>query len=265
MLDIIVAEDDFNIRKGLVDFINNNVDSCRVVESFSNGSEALEYIKKSSVDIIISDVRMPGASGLDIAKYVYENKLDISVIIISAYRDFDYAKKAIDYCVCSYLSKPIMPSELREAIQRAQQVRPYSYVEKAMPEECAEYAGEELKGFEEKQAEKEKVIMERAIAFINENYHNDISLNDVAKYVYLSDHYFGSIFKRNKSEGFVKYLNSVRLKEAIRLLKTQQYTVKEISEKVGYRSSNYFIKQFKAYTNVTPKQYCLLMGKEIKE
>lgn len=265
MLDIIVAEDDCNIRKGIVDIINNNIDDCRVVASFSGGTEVLEYIEEHTVDIIISDVRMPGASGLDVAKYVHEKQLKTSVIIISAYRDFDYAKKAIDYRVSSYLPKPIMPSELREAISRAQQEHNRNVnIEDLPPVIEAKDEVESLKSFEEKQTEKEKIIMERAIAFINENYHNDISLSDVAKHVYLSEHYFGSIFKRNKSEGFVRYLNSVRLNEAIRLLKTQQYTVKEISRKVGYTSSNYFIKQFKAYTNVTPKQYCLLMNKDNK-
>ena len=254
MLSVVVAEDEHLVRNSIVRFINENIDGVSVSASFADGSEVLEYLKNHEADIILTDVKMFEVSGLEVAKYICDNNIKTAVIIISAYRDFSYAKTAIDYQVCSYLLKPVMPSDLREALKKA---------ERFLAERSAA-AKEENVGDEEKQEEKspdnrESIIMERALKFINENFHKDISLSDVASHVYLSEHYFGSIFKRNKAEGFTKYLNSVRLKEAERLLKTGRYSVKEISRRVGYNNCNYFIKLFKSQTKVTPKQYCFML------
>ena len=58
-------------------------------------NRALEYIKNNPVDAIISDVKMPVISGIDLAKICYEEFPDISVILISAYRDFEYARQVL--------------------------------------------------------------------------------------------------------------------------------------------------------------------------
>lgn len=259
MLDIVVAEDDRIIRNGIVEFINEHLDEGRVVAFFTDGSEVIRYLRTHQVDIIITDVQMYETSGLEVAKYVYENNIKTAVIIISAYRDFTYAHQAISYHVCSYLLKPIMPKELREAISRAQKFLNGDNfgkeIDQTLPD--VEKTGNDS-SVKEERVDRDELLMQRALDFIHKNYSQDISLSDVANYVYLSEHYFGSIFKNNMKEGFVQYLNTVRLDEAIRLLQTGLYSVKEISYKVGYKNCNYFIKLFKAYTGVTPKQYCLM-------
>ena len=257
MLDIIVAEDDRIIRNGIVEFINEHIDDGQVVAFFADGSEVIEYLRNHKVDIIIADVQMYETSGLEVAKYVYENNIKTAIVIISAYRDFTYAHQAIFYNVCSYLLKPVMPSELRDAIERAKKFLNGAALEKAGKElTIHEKAIEQVNP---KSVDREALLMKRALDFINKNYHKDISLSDVANYVYLSEHYFGIIFKRNRQEGFTKYLNTLRINEAKRLLRTGMYSIKEVSAKVGYRNCNYFIKLFKTYTNLTPKQYCLLV------
>lgn len=255
MPSVIVAEDEHLVRNSIVRFINENIDGVSVEASFADGSEVLDYLKNHEVDIILTDVKMFEVSGLEVAKYVCENNIKTAVIIISAYRDFSYAKTAIDYQVCSYLLKPVMPGDLRQALKKAERFlaeRAQANKEETLPDAT--------KNDEKKPDDRESVIMERALKYINENFHKDISLSDVASHVYLSEHYFGSIFKRNKAEGFTKYLNSVRLKEAERLLKMGRYSVKEISKRVGYNNCNYFIKLFKSQTKVTPKQYCFMLN-----
>lgn len=267
MLDIIVAEDDRIIRNGIVEFINEHVDEGQVVAFFADGSEAIDYLKTHSVDIIIADVQMYETSGLEVAKYVYENNIRTAVIIISAYREFSYAHQAISYNTCSYLLKPVMPNELREAIIRAKK---FLNGDKTNADEQDNNLSEEQSSIDDNEnseegVEREALLMKRALDFIDKNYHKDISLSDVANYVYLSEHYFGIIFKRNKKEGFTKYLTTLRMNEAIRLLSTTQYSVKEICTKVGYRNCNYFIKLFKTYTKVTPKQYRIVMNNKNKQ
>ncbi len=264
MLDIIVADDERAIRNGIVEFINENIEGARVVAFFADGSEVIEYLKKQKADIIIADVRMYEVSGLDVAKYVYEQRIKTAVIIISGYSEFSYAHQAIDYNVCSYLLKPVTPLELRKAIKKASRLlNDDSAPEKSsLEKKSVTHKDDLLEVVSNENEQREKLLMEKALDFIDKNYCKDISLSDVAGSVYLSTRYFGSIFKRYKEEGFVQYLNDLRINEAIRLLKTGKYTIKEVSTKVGYNNCTYFIKLFKKYTNVTPKQYCILLDSE---
>ena len=254
MLSIVIAEDDRIIRTSIVSFINEHIDNCKVAAFFADGSELLDYIKTHNVDIVITDVCMSSMSGLDVCKYAYENNIRTAFIIISAYREFSYAKQAIDYHACSYMLKPIMPSELRSAIRQAEE---YLAGLNDSAYEAKKNVHTESNTEVEQTDDRECVIMERALKYIQNNFNKDISLADVSAHVYLSEHYFGSIFKKNKSEGFVKYLNNLRIDEAKKLLQTGRYSVKEISVKVGFQNCNYFIKLFKSYTGITPKQYCL--------
>ncbi len=91
--------------------------------------------------------------------------------------------------------------------------------------------------------------------YIQENYADDITLEDIADNVFLNSVYLSKYFKKHVGETFTDYLLGVRIVNAIKLLKEGKYKVYEISEMVGYKSSRFFSKQFKNYTGYTPKAY----------
>ncbi len=76
----------------------------------------MEKIKYERVDLVITDVRMPGMDGIELCRQVKEYDDSIEIIIISGYNDFEYARKAIEYNVKAYLLKPVMPNELEEQL-----------------------------------------------------------------------------------------------------------------------------------------------------
>lgn len=84
-----------------------------------NGKEALEIIQRERPSIILSDIRMPGMDGLELAEYVCSTCQDCEFIIVSGYADFEYARKAISYGVTGYITKPIESEELEQAIDSA--------------------------------------------------------------------------------------------------------------------------------------------------
>ncbi len=110
------------------------------------------------------------------------------------------------------------------------------------------------------------IIINKAKEFIDNNYNKDICLDDVANHVFLTPVYFSRFFKCETKESFTDYLIKVRMKHAIKLL-SKNTKIYEVSEKVGYKSSKYFIRLFKKYTGYTPKEYCLKILKvsEISE
>lgn len=106
MYKIIIVDDEKEIRQGLSEFIDWYELGFDLVASFEDGKEAIEYLEKNDVDIILTDILMAEVSGLELAEYVHINKPRIKVVIISGYKEFEYAKKAMEFNVDNYLLKP---------------------------------------------------------------------------------------------------------------------------------------------------------------
>lgn len=82
-----------------------------------DGLDAIELLKTAPVDLVITDIKMPEADGLTLAKYIHENYPSITVIIISGFSDFEYAQKAIRYNVKDYLLKPLVNQTLVDLLE----------------------------------------------------------------------------------------------------------------------------------------------------
>ena len=117
---ILIVDDEMTMRKGLSNYMNWASIDCQVTGTASDGMEAMEFLQKNPVDIVITDIKMPVADGLEVARFVYEQKLPAKVIILTGYADFAYAQTAIRYQVTSFILKPTNKKELFAAVQEAQ-------------------------------------------------------------------------------------------------------------------------------------------------
>lgn len=98
--------------------------------------------------------------------------------------------------------------------------------------------------------------MKRALEYINDNFNNyDLSFSDVSKEINMSASYFTLLFKQTVGTTFTKYLNSVRLANAQKLLKFSDKNINQIAETVGYINVNYFVSIFKKTYGVTPNTF----------
>jgi len=88
--------------------------------------------------------------------------------------------------------------------------------------------------------------------YIDENYHNPLSLEEVANYVYLSPYYFSHMFKKEVGMTFVEYLTEKRIRKAQQLLMTTDLPISDIAMSVGYPDPNYFGKVYKNITGMAP-------------
>ncbi|GBF10361.1 response regulator [Tepidibacillus sp. HK-1] len=108
---------------------------------------------------------------------------------------------------------------------------------------------------EESRANELNGLILEAIQFIHHHYENNITLDDVAKEINMSYHYFSKFFKESTGKNFVDYLTDLRIEKSKELLKTTSISIKEIGYKVGYSDPNYFSKIFKKSTGLTPTEY----------
>jgi DNA-binding response OmpR family regulator len=111
---ILIIEDDAEMRSLLMDFI---VEEGFGVDSVDNGSEAFRRVVRESFDIIITDIRMPGLTGLDILPGLKKLRPEASIIVITAFGSEEVFHKSLERGADAYLEKPIHLNKLRTLIQ----------------------------------------------------------------------------------------------------------------------------------------------------
>ena len=117
MLKLIIADDERIIRETISNLIDWNSLGIELIGSCSDGIEAYNMILDESPDIVMTDIRMPGLSGLDLIERVTQTDLNTQFILLSGYGEFEYAKKAMKYNVRHYLLKPCNETQIIESMQ----------------------------------------------------------------------------------------------------------------------------------------------------
>lgn len=116
--------------------------------------------------------------------------------------------------------------------------------------------------------------IKKALLFIEENFANQLSVDEISEYLQLSNAHLSRKFKLHVGMSPLNYLNNFRIKKAINLLKTTQKSIKDISELLGYSDANYFCKVFRKTTGIAPNfvrkgklliMSLLLAGVDLKE
>lgn len=118
---IIVAEDNDILRKSLSFFLESKGFS---VDQFSDGKEALDAIEKENYDLILTDINMPGVSGMEITQHVRENlKSDIPVIILTSSSVEQTELDSFDIGANEFIAKPVSPAVLLVRINKLLKTR----------------------------------------------------------------------------------------------------------------------------------------------
>jgi two-component system response regulator YesN len=113
MYTLIIADDEYELRQALVKTVDWESIGFKVVGEAENGVEALEMVEKYEVDLLLTDIKMPFLSGIDLAREVRAIRPAVSIAFLSGYDDFAYAQQAIQYNILSYILKPISADELK--------------------------------------------------------------------------------------------------------------------------------------------------------
>ena len=117
-LKVVIADDEERICQLIQALIDWKYLGMELVGVAHNGIEAYEAVREQKPDILITDIRMPGFSGLELIEKVKDICPDMEVIIISGYAHFEYAQQAIRFGVGHYLLKPINKAELTETLEK---------------------------------------------------------------------------------------------------------------------------------------------------
>ena len=117
MIKVMIVEDEPAAMNYIVSLIRSRCSGLEIVAQAEDGTEAVEMLKNTQVDILITDVQMTHMNGIELAQWVSSSNRDIISLIISGHSDFEYVKGALKAGVVEYLLKPINPATFVETME----------------------------------------------------------------------------------------------------------------------------------------------------
>ena len=119
MLQVLLVDDEPFILQGLSMLIDWEKEGFVIAGTAANGREALAFLEKTKVDLIIADIKMPSMTGIELLEKIRTQHIsDAYFIILSGYSDFEYARKAIQYSCMDYILKPVRQTELQHVLDK---------------------------------------------------------------------------------------------------------------------------------------------------
>ncbi|HJA31696.1 MAG TPA: response regulator [Candidatus Eisenbergiella pullicola] len=118
-MKILIAEDEKNTRNALAECVRGFGFGFEKILLAQNGRQAFALFEKERPEIVITDIRMPGGSGTELAERIYRKDGNTAIIFLTAYSELELMKEAIHVSAVDYILKPVSPSELELAIRRA--------------------------------------------------------------------------------------------------------------------------------------------------
>ena len=150
MYKVIIVDDEHMIRQGLSSMVNWEKYGCQVCAEATDGSEAQPLIRQYKPEILFTDIKMNEMDGLTMIRGIKETVPDCKIIVMTGYREFDYAKEAISMGVFEFLLKPMELERIHEVLGRA--------VDKLRQEQALK---EEMEQYQTEIALSRQVFMER--------------------------------------------------------------------------------------------------------
>lgn len=250
---LLFCEDEYLTRFGVMQTTPWQEIGISQVECAKNGQEGMDMLV-SHPDILLTDIRMPFITGLDIAARLKEMDPDSEVIIMSSYSDKEYLKKAIVLSTVAYIEKPLNLEELKAALKNAVARRRQTLSLRAWEKEQKQkhtfscLPDPETPGF----SHATRIVLRE----IQNRYADvNLSVDSLAEAVHFSPVYLGTSFKEETGFNIRPLITAVRIEAACQLLRETNLPIAQIARQTGFNSANYFAKQFRQNKKTTPNEY----------
>lgn len=248
MYKVVIIDDEPIIVEGISRIIPWKEKQCEIVAAAHDGVEGTQVIREFHPHIIITDIAMPGLDGLGMIAGLKSEFPDMQIIILTGFRNFDFAQKAIRLGVLRFLLKPSNLEELEEAIT----VACHNLLDKGIVPAKDVF----MQNHEETDVKAaNSFIVKTALDYIDENYARKLTLADVAEKAYVSQWHLSKLLNKHTGQNFSEILNRKRINEARRLLENPAYRIGEIAEMVGFIDLAHFSRVFKRQAGISANEY----------
>jgi len=243
---ILVVED----NRDFSNYVRDDLSQFYTVAEAANGKEGWQKALALHPNLIISDINMPESNGIEFCKKIRSDKRTehIPFILVTAFTAEEQELVGLQTGANDYLTKPfnfdILHSKIKNLLQHQQLVKQTYQKQVAAKASELEIETPDMK------------FMRKALAVIEKNMSDpSFSVEELSSEMNMSR---VTLYKKTfhlTGKAPLDLIKSVRLKRAVQLLKTNQYTIAEIAYQVGYNDPRYFTKAFKSEFAVLPSQF----------
>lgn len=242
MYKVVIVDDEPIIVEGMAKSIDWAKWNCKVAGFAGNALEGQRVIREQKPNILFSDISMPGADGLSMIAALKSEFEEMEISILTGYRDFDYAQRAIRLGVTRFLLKPSGMAELEEAIERM----------------VHNLKAKHITGDETQTAN--SFIVTNALKYMEENYTKKLTLCDVADKTYVSQWHLSKLLNKQTGKSFSELLNEIRIRKAKELLKDSSLRVGDVADETGFLDIAHFSRVFKKFSGMSANEYRNRLG-----
>ncbi len=233
---IIIVDDEHDIRHGLERYFPWQSVGFEVTGTFANGRDALEFVRHNPTDVAFCDILMRGMNGIEFAESVQREQIPLTIVFLSAHRDFEFAQHALRLGVRRYVVKPTRYEEL---------VRTFSELKSELDERTAEKTVVRATSDE---------VVDAVRRYCDKNL-STACLEGAARHVGMNPHYLSRLFKEHTEANFSTYLTEARMDRAAAMLRSTGLPTYVIGNELGYSNANTFSRRFRQWFGVSPREY----------
>lgn len=226
MIKVVIADDEKAVSKIIQHFIEREKLPLQVEGIALDGESALRMIREKEPDLVFLDIKMPLLDGFEVMEAVQAMKLDVKIVIITAYESFEYAQRALRMGAMDIILKPIEYEQFTQALRRS--------------------VGWNFTAND---------LVNQVLEYIHTHYTEKIELQLLSEQFHVTASYLSKQFKRYVDTNLISYVNRIRVEHAVDLLKNEHNSIQEVARQVGYENVNYFYKKFREHTGHMPSDY----------
>jgi ligand-binding sensor domain-containing protein/signal transduction histidine kinase/DNA-binding response OmpR family regulator len=243
---VLVVEDNHELRN----FILDNLEKRYEVHEASNGREGLRLANVIHPDLIISDIMMPGISGIEFTREIKSdiNTSHIPVILMTVLNDVNLQVEGMEIGADAYICKPfhfsVLEANIHSLIEnRRNVINKFLSDNKPQPENIS-------------LTKLDQAVLNKALEVVEKNMDNDdFSADDFSIEMNMSRSSLHVKLKALTNLSATEFIRTVRLKKAVELLSQREYTISQVSSMVGFKSISYFNRCFKNVYGTSPSNY----------
>lgn len=245
-MTILIVDDDDFIVDGLCSIIKRfEIEPLHLLTA-QNAHQALTIMKGQRIDLTISDIKMPGISGLELIKEAKKMEYCDRFLILTGFDEFEFAREAIRYGVIDYMLKPVDKEALREILTSV-------FSEKQQPERHHTHDVQlPIENLDSKCFSKP---VHTILSYLEQNYMLDISLAHLSEAVSMHPNYICALLKKEIHHTFIEIRDMHRIKCAMQYLLDQKESIAKVGQRVGFNNETRFYKVFKRLTGFTPLHF----------
>lgn len=240
-----------------INALEKNIDwrKCGVRKVFKarGMAEAIEYVNREKIEIMICDIEMPGGNGIQLLEWFRNNHKQINCIFLTCHPEFDYMRKAIQLRCYDYILKPIHYEEFVRVLSDL--IGKMELSDNGIEMTAAkDWDKNNPEALWKSSYEKRDVELEIK-KYIREHLVDNITVTDIAEAFHFNPQYLMRIFKKKSGMSIVEYITKTRLEMAQKILLETNLPIQEIANMVGYSDYAYFTRVFKKETGCSPRRF----------